>query len=75
MKRIDLHIHTVTTVCDPQNYCFDLDVLKTYVETAKLDAVAVTNHNLFDRANFDTICNALDIPVFPGIEINVCTPV
>lgn len=75
MKRIDLHIHTVKTVCDPQNYCFDLDVLKRYVGTAQLDAIAVTNHNLFDRGNFDSICNAIDIPVFPGIEINVCTPV
>lgn len=74
MKRIDLHIHTVKTVCDPQNYCFDLEVLKRYVETAQLDAIAVTNHNLFDRANYDSICNAIDIPVFPGIEVNVRTP-
>lgn len=75
MKRIDLHIHTVKTVCDPQNYCFDLEVLKRYVGTAQLDAIAVTNHNLFDRANYDSICNAIDIPVFPGIELNVRTPV
>ncbi|MDO4849584.1 MAG: hypothetical protein Q4B45_07435 [Coriobacteriia bacterium] len=74
MKRIDLHIHTVRTVCDPQNYNFDLDVLKRYVMTARLDAIAVTNHNLFDRANYDAVCAGVDIPVFPGVEINVKTP-
>ena len=73
LKRIDLHIHTVRTVCDPQNYNFDLDILKEYVSKARLDAVAVTNHNLFDRENYDSVCDALDIPVFPGIEINVKT--
>ena len=71
LKRIDLHIHTVRTVCDPQNFNFDLDILKEYVSKARLDAVAVTNHNLFDRENYDSVCDALDIPVFPGIEINV----
>ena len=74
MKRIDLHIHTVRTLCDPQNYTFDLDVLKRYVETAHLDAIAVANHNLFDRANYEVVSAGVDIPVFPGIEINVKTP-
>jgi len=35
-----------------------------------LDAVAVTNHNIFDRHQFREIRNALGIKVFPGIEIN-----
>lgn len=65
MKRIDLHIHTVKTVCDPQNYCFDLEVLKRYVGTAQLDAIAVTNHNLFDRANYDSIGNVEKVGVAP----------
>lgn len=73
MKKIDLHIHTVKTVCDPQNYCFNLDVLKRYIDTAHLDAIGVTNHNTFDRDNYNSICAALDIPAFPGIEINVAT--
>ena len=60
-------------MCDPQNYCFDLDVLKRYVNTAHLDAIAITNHNRFDRDNYDAICAELDIPVFPGIEISVET--
>ena len=68
-----MHIHTVRTVCDPQNYRFDLNVLKRYVNTAHLDAIAVTNHNLFDMTNYCSVCSELDIPVFPGIEINVET--
>lgn len=73
MKKIDLHIHTYKTVGDPQNYDFDLDVLKRYVDVADLDAIAVTNHNLFDRKNYDSVRQELEIPVFPGIEVNVKT--
>ena len=65
MKRIDLHIHTVKTVCDPQNYCFDLEVLKRYVETAQLDAIAVTNHNLFDMRTMTRYATLLISQFFP----------
>lgn len=70
MKKIDLHIHTVSTISDAV-FTFSLDVFKRYVEEARLDAVAVTNHDVFDGDQFRVIQDALDIIVFPGIEINV----
>ena len=70
MKKIDLHIHTISTVSDP-NFHFSLDKLIEYVETEELDAIAITNHNLFDRQQYETIVASISIPVFPGIEIDI----
>ena len=70
MKKIDLHIHTVSTFSDSL-FTFNLDTLKRYVNDAGLNAIAITNHDLFDRTQFEDIQNALDIVVFPGIEVNV----
>lgn len=70
MKKIDLHIHTVPTVSDSA-FTFSVDTFKRYVEGAHLDAVAVTNHDVFDGKQFREIQSALGTVVFPGIEINV----
>lgn len=70
MKKIDLHIHTVSTRSD-RAFTFCLDTFKRYVRDTKLDAVAVTNHDVFDAAQFRQIQEALGIVVFPGIEVNV----
>ena len=70
MKKIDLHIHTVPTISDA-DFTFSLDVFKRYVEESRLDAVAVTNHNVFDLEQFRTIQDSLAAIVFPGIEIDV----
>lgn len=70
MKKIDLHIHTVATMSD-RPFTFNLDSFKRYVAEAKLDAVAVTNHDVFDADQFRVIQNALPVTTFPGIEINV----
>lgn len=70
MKKIDLHIHTVKTISD-REFEFSIDTFKRYVIEAKLDAVAVTNHDVFDAEQFRLIKEALPIVVFPGIEINV----
>lgn len=70
MKKIDLHIHTVPTISDSQ-FTFSLNVFKRYVAEANLDAVAVTNHDVFDGAQFRTIKEELDATVFPGIEVNL----
>ena len=74
MKKIDLHIHTVNTQSDP-DFIFSLDMLRKYVEEMKLDAIAITNHNLFDLAQFNEITDALAgiTVVYPGIEINIGT--
>ncbi|MGD0233607.1 MAG: hypothetical protein ABSC55_03610 [Syntrophorhabdales bacterium] len=70
MKKIDLHIHTVPTIRDSQ-FIFSLEVFKNYVAEANLDAVAVTNHDVFDGAQFKVIKEALDVYVFPGLEVNL----
>lgn len=70
MKKIDLHIHTVPGISD-SDFVFCLDAFKRYVSEASLDAVAVTNHNLFDVTQFRAIKEALGITVFPGMEVNL----
>ena len=68
-KKIDFHIHTVSSIKD-SDFTFSLDWLKSYVEATELDAIAITNHDLFDESNFKEISEALpDIKVYPGIEL------
>jgi len=70
MKKIDLHVHTVPTLSDSP-FTFDLEILKRYVSGAALDAIAITNHDVFDRRQYETIAEALDIVVFPGLEVTL----
>lgn len=70
MKKIDFHIHTKKSISDKE-FEFDIEKLKEYVEIAKLDAIAITNHNLFDKNQFDEIKENLGIKVFPGVEVNL----
>lgn len=73
MKRIDLHIHTKVTASDSRGFEFDIEVLKDYVRTAKLDAIAITNHNAFYRDDYEQISDEISVPVFPGAELNIST--
>lgn len=70
MKKIDLHIHTIPTVND-SSFSFKLAILQKYVAETALDAIAITNHNVFDRSQFTEIDDELDIVVFPGIEVTL----
>lgn len=70
MKKIDLHIHTISTIND-YDFEFSLSKLKEYVEKLKIDCIAITNHNLFNLRQFTEISEALDIDVLPGIEIDL----
>jgi len=70
MKKIDLHIHTKPTISDA-HFEFSLDKLKGYVDQLKIDCIAITNHNLFDLDQFNTIDDVLNIDVLPGIEIDL----
>ncbi|WP_251713325.1 hypothetical protein [Lactococcus ileimucosae] len=68
-KKIDFHIHTIASIKD-SDFTFSLDWLRNYVETFELDSIAITNHDLFDKENFNEIAEALsDIKVYPGIEL------
>ena len=70
MKKIDLHIHTIPTISDA-NFTFSLAKFCEYVNSAELDAIAITNHDMFDLGQFNEIAEELDCVVFPGIEINL----
>ncbi len=70
MKKVDLHIHTVPSISD-RDFFFSLNSLKDYVEKLELDCIAITNHNLFDKTQFEYISKELSIKVFPGIEIDL----
>jgi len=70
MKKIDLHIHTISTVSD-YDFDFDLSKLKEYVNKLEIDCIAITNHNTFDFNQFNIIKDNLEIVVFPGIEIDL----
>lgn len=70
LKKIDFHIHTKSSISDC-DFNFNIEKLKQYIKEAKLDAIAITNHNLFDKDQFEQICREIDIMVFPGIEIDL----
>lgn len=70
MKKIDLHIHTVPTISDA-HFDFSLEKLKEYVKTMEIDCIAITNHNHFDKTQFETIASSLEITALPGIEIDL----
>tara|TARA_R110000823_G_scaffold116844_3_gene240034 strand:- start:11749 stop:13761 length:2013 start_codon:yes stop_codon:yes gene_type:complete len=70
LKKIDLHIHTIQSISD-RHFDFDIASLKQYVDLLEIDCIAITNHNLFDKTQFEQICQELNIKVFPGIEIDL----
>lgn len=70
MKKIDLHIHTKAADRE-RSFDFDLSCLQEYVRRQSLDCIAITNHNEFDRAQFEQIQSLLDVLVLPGIEVDV----
>lgn len=71
MKRIDLHIHTLSTSLD-DDFDFDMEALKRHVSDNQLEIIAITNHNLFDKSNYLEVCKELpNVLVLPGIEVSV----
>ena len=72
MKKLDLHIHSVSTMSD-RPFTFSLPRLIKYVKDAKIDGIAITNHNVFDFEQYKAISSALNgvCTILPGIEINI----
>lgn len=70
MIKIDFHLHTVATPSD-FSFVFDMNTLKKYVIDARLDAIAITNHNMFDLNQYYQINKEINKKVYPGIEINL----
>ncbi len=57
-------MHTISTVSD-HSFEFALSTLQWYVREAGIDAIALTNHNVFDRDQYHEIRDALNATVFP----------
>lgn len=70
MIKIDLHIHTDPADYEPA-FNFSLDKLKEYINKNHLDVIAITNHNHFNRKQFETITNSTNIDVLPGVEVDI----
>lgn len=71
MKKVDLHIHTVPTVRD-SFFEFSLERFAECVSDAGLDAVAITNHDMFDIDQYRQVRDRLSpTAVFPGIEVSL----
>lgn len=71
LKKIDFHVHTVKTFSD-SDFEFDIDVLKNYINEMNVDAIAITNHNLFNIKQYNNITDSIpNIVIFPGIELNI----
>ena len=70
LKKVDLHIHTIATDKD-SDFVFDMDKMQLYVKTCRLDAIAITNHNVFDKEQFNKIKKKLNISVLPGVEVDI----
>ncbi len=71
LKRIDLHIHTVSTEIE-EAFDFSIEALAEHVSANSLDAIAVTNHNIFDKTNFVEVREGLPgTIVLPGVEVSV----
>lgn len=71
VKKIDFHIHTISSNKDYE-FTYSSDWIQHYVKQASLDAIAITNHDLFDIDNFNKVKQDLpNITVFPGIELSL----
>ena len=74
MKKIDFHIHTLPSIGKEEEFEFDLGLLEQHVANQKLDAIAITNHNFFNRDNYRRVkieLEKLSCKVFPGVELDV----
>lgn len=71
VKKIDFHIHTIASPKD-YKFTYSSEWLQNYVKEANLDAIAITNHDLFDIDNFEKVKKDIpDVTVFPGIELSL----
>lgn len=72
-KKIDFHIHSLSKGgAKDEAFSFSPDWLKEYIKVSKLDAIAITNHNLFSIKNFEEVKKIVpNLVVFPGMEIDL----
>lgn len=71
--KIDLHCHTKNCKKGDVNRDVSPLVFAKKITSAAVRIVAITNHNVFDRSQFDLLVSAVDsdVQVWPGIELDV----
>lgn len=72
--KIDLHCHTKATKSDePVTRNVTVEMFKEKVEKSEVKMLAITNHNSFDKANYDLLKDAVKefCCILPGIEFDV----
>ena len=67
MIKVDFHIHTISTLKDSY-FDFDINVLNQYINEMEIDCIAITNHNVFDKKQYEEISKCVKAKVFPGME-------
>lgn len=72
--KIDLHTHTrKAKKGDAKTREVSPDVLCGIVTSTDVKILAITNHNMFDREQYDEICDKLngEVQVWPGVELDI----
>lgn len=69
--RLDFHIHTLSVEEKDDGFIFSLSWLKKYTTSLNIDAIAITNHNSFDKEQFIKIKDELSCIVLPGVELSL----
>lgn len=70
MRKIDFHVHTLSTPKDDA-FEFSQEWLTEYINFSKLDAISITNHNIFDKDQYLEIQSNTSAVVFPGMELSL----
>lgn len=72
--KIDLHCHTLATKQgDGEGRNVSVELFKQKIADADVKIIAITNHNVFDKTQYDLFSNAVSdyCQVWPGIEIDI----
>ena len=69
--KIDLHLHTIQTKKgDGTLRNVDSDKFKDQLKKAGVGLAAITNHNKFDKEQFDSFVDDHNYILLPGIEVD-----
>ncbi|WP_099044455.1 hypothetical protein [Leuconostoc citreum] len=75
--RIDFHLHTIADKHKDTEFTYSESWLKKYIQKCHMDAIAITNHNLFDKDQFENITATENLPgnleIYPGMELSLLT--
>lgn len=70
---MDLHCHTLATKSGDGNRTVSNTVFASKIKGAGVKVVAITNHNKFDKTQFDSLVSSVgeNAIIWPGVELDV----